>query len=141
MMSLRLCVFTSVLLGAVAACSDGSNGAIDYQRTGGFVGLQLSLRVEPDGKMTRHKSDGSTVTGQLDAATLAGLQRKVDDARFPTLEAAYSCSCADDFLHTISVQVDGTEYTVMVDDTATYPDRLRPLIDALETMTEEVVAF
>jgi hypothetical protein len=129
------------MLGAVAACADGEEGAIDYQRSGGFVGLQLGLHVEPDGKATRLKSDGSTVTTQLDPDTLAALKNQVKGARFPTLEAAYSCSCADDFLHTISVQVDGIPYTVMVDDTATYPDRLRTLIDTLETMTEEVVVF
>jgi hypothetical protein len=140
-MSLRLFLFTSVMLGAVAACSESVDGAIDYQRSGGFVGLQLGLHVEPDGKATRFMSDGSTVSTQLDPDTLTDLQAKVKGARFPTLEAAYSCSCADDFLHTISVQVDGIDYMVMVDDTATYPDRLKPLIDTLEVMTEEVVAF
>jgi hypothetical protein len=140
MMSLRLFVFI-VALGAVVGCADGDAGAIDYQRSGGFVGLQLGLHVEPDGKMTRRKTDGSTVTTQLEPAKLADLQNKVKGAGFPTLETAYSCQCADDFLHTISVQIDGTPYTVMVDDTATYPDRLRPLIDTLETMTEEVIAF
>jgi hypothetical protein len=135
-------MFAGVALGALVGCaSDDDDGAIDYQRSGGFVGLQLGLRVEPDGKMTRRKSDGSTVTTQLDSATLGDLQSKVRGAGFPTLQAAYSCGCADDFLHTISVEVDGTAYTVMVDDTATFPDRLRPLIDTLEMMTEEVVAF
>lgn len=141
MMSLRLLAFSGLTLGAVGACTDDGNGAIDYQRTGGFAGERRSLHVEPGGKATRIKTNGSTVITQLDPAMLAELQRKVDDARFPTLEAAYSCNCADDFLHTISAHVDGTEYTVMVDDSAVYPDRLRPLIDTLAGMTDEIVAF
>jgi hypothetical protein len=128
------------MLGAVA-CGGGSDGAIDYSRSGGFVGLQLGVRVEPDGKATRHNPDGSTEIEQLDPTTMAELRRKIDDARFPTLDPEYSCNCADDFLHTITVQVDGTDYTVMVDDSATYPDRLRPLIDTLEVLAGEIIVF
>ena len=120
----------------VAGCADGKNGAIDYQLTGGFVGLHASVHIDPDGKLSGTKEGGSAVTGQLDAAALADVQNKVDQAQFATLEPMYECSCADDLLHTITVDVDGTEYTVKADGTADYPDRLKPLINTLQRMVE-----
>ncbi|HEY0985819.1 MAG TPA: hypothetical protein VGD80_02165 [Kofleriaceae bacterium] len=144
MMSLRILVVSGLTLGAVGACTnggDGPDGTIDYSRAGGFGGARLSLHVDPDGKATRVKTDGTTVTIQYADVTLAELKRGVDDARFPTLEAAYSCDCADDFLHTISVRVGGSDYTVMADDTAAYPDRLRPLIGTLKDLTNEIIRF
>jgi hypothetical protein len=144
MMSLRILVVSGLTLGAVGACTNdggGADGTIDYTRAGGFSGARLSLHVDPDGTATRVKTDGTTVTIQYADVTLAELKRGVDDAKFPTLEAAYSCDCADDYLHTISVRVGGSDYTVMADDTAAYPDRLRPLIDTLKDLTNEIIRF
>ena len=144
MMSLRILAISGLTLGAVGACTNGGggpDGTIDYTRAGGFGGARLSLHVEPDGKATRVKTDGTTVITQYADVTLAELKSEIDDARFPTLEAAYSCDCDDDFLHTISVRVGGSDYTVMADDTAPYPDRLRPLIDTLEDLTSEIIRF
>jgi hypothetical protein len=141
MMSLRILVVSGLTLGAVGACTNGGDGPIDYERTGGLAGGRLSLHVEPDGKATRVKTNGSVVNLQLDPDTLAELKGKVDAAGFPTLAPAYSCDCADDYLHTITVHVDGSDYTVMADGSATYPDRLRPLIDTLVDMTNEIIRF
>jgi hypothetical protein len=44
-------------------------------------------------------------------------------------------------LHTITVHVDGAEYTVKADDTADYPDRLKPLIDTLEGMVDDPISI
>jgi len=139
MMSLRLLVFSGLTLGALGGCTDDDAGAVDYQRSGGFVGNRLSLHVDPGGKATRMAPDGKTVIDQLDATTMADLQSKIDGAQFPTLDPVYSCNCADDFLHEITVHVGGAEYTVKVDDTATFPARLQPLIDDLELLAGVVV--
>jgi hypothetical protein len=118
-------------------CANNDDRTIDYELTGGFAGVHASVHVDPDGELTRIKQDGSTVTGQLDAAALADLQGKVDQAQFASLEPMYDCNCADDLLHTITVHVDGARYTVAVDGTAAYPDRLKPLIDTLEAMVAD----
>jgi hypothetical protein len=131
----RFLVLCGLVVLASGGCTDSKDGAIDYQLTGGFVGLHASVHVDPDGNLSGTKQNGSAVTGQLNAAALADLRGKVDQAQFSTLEAMYDCNCADDLLHTITVEVDGTEYTVKADGTADYPDRLKPLIDALEEMT------
>ena len=131
---LLFCGLASV---AFAGCTSNDNGTIDYQLSGGLAGVHASLHITPDGKLTRTKLDGSTETSQLDATALADLQNKVDEAQFATLETSYGCGCSDDFHHTITVHVDGMQYTVKTDSSATYPDRLKPLIDALKTMVQE----
>ena len=130
----RLLVSCGLVVLAGGGCADGKDGAIDYQLTGGFVGLHASVHIDPDGKLSGTKQDGRAVTGQLDTAALADVQGKVDQAQFSTLQPMYNCNCADDLLHTITVDVDGTQYTVKADGTADYPDRLKPLIDTLEDM-------
>jgi len=130
----RFLLSCGLVVVASGGCADSKNGAIDYQLTGGFVGLHASVHIDPDGKLSGTKQDGSAVTGQLDAAERADIQAKVDQAQFATLAPMYDCNCADDLLHTITVDVDGTEYTVKADGTSDYPDRLKPLIDTLEDM-------
>lgn len=124
---------------ASGGCADSKDGAIDYQLTGGFIGVHASVHIEPDGRLSGTKQDGKPVTGQLSATELADLQAKVDQAQFTTLAPMYDCSCADDLLHTITVDVDGTEYTVKADGTADYPERLKPLIVTLEGMVQPPV--
>jgi hypothetical protein len=127
------------MVGAIG-CADGTVGTIDYQLSGGFTGMRTSVHIEPGGEMTRTKPNGSTDTKVLDPTQLAELHRKVDDAGFPTLEASYSCDCADDLVHTISVHIDGGTYMVIASSLAEYPDRLQPLLDALSSMTQAPVA-
>jgi hypothetical protein len=138
MTTIRLLLFSGLALVTITGCTDNFDGPIDYQLGGGFSGMHTSVHIEPDGKVTRTQRDGSVDTTQLDAVALGDLQGKVDQAQFPTLEPMYGCGgCADDIVHTISVRVDGSSYTVQADGSADYPDRLRPLIDALSTMARE----
>ncbi len=112
------------------------DGTLDYERTGGFISQRTSLHIEPDGKMRRGKPDGSTTTTTLSQVTMTDLQAKVDQAQFPMLATEYRCGCSDDYLHTITVDIGDTSYTVVADDLADYPARLRPLIVALSSMSQ-----
>jgi len=132
-------VFCGFAFFAFAGCASGVDGTIDYQLSGGFSGIHTSVHIDPDGAMTRTMQDGSKRTGQLDAATLDDLDHKIDQAGFSTLDREYGClGCADDLVHVISVHVDGSQYTVKADDSANYPDRLRPLIETLRALVEEL---
>jgi hypothetical protein len=111
------------------------DGALDYERTGGFVSTRTSMHVDAAGKMTWMKTDGSTTTTTLPAATVADLRAKVDQAEFLTLQPAYRCSCNDDIVHKIEVLIAGTPHMVVVDDSSDYPARLRPLVDTLSGLT------
>lgn len=120
--------------------SDGGHtppfdGTLDYERTGGFISTRTSMHIDAAGKMTWVKTDGSTTTTTLPAATMTDLRNKVDQADFLTLQAAYHCDCNDDIVHKIQVQIAGASHMVVVDDSSDYPARLRPLVDMLSSMT------
>src|SRR5439155_15310271 len=87
------------------------DGALDDARTGGFINERTSAHIEPDGQMRRVKADGSTMTSTLSQATMTDLAAKVDQAQFPMLATEYRCSCNDDFLHTITVEIGDKPYT------------------------------
>jgi hypothetical protein len=133
----RFLLFCSVALLAFVGCANSLDGSIDYELGGGFSGIRTDLHVEPDGAFTVSRHNDGTETGQLDAAALDDLQRKVDEAQFPTLEAEYGCGgCTDDLVHTISVHVEGSKYLTRADDGASYPERLRPLIETLKGLAQ-----
>ena len=136
-MTLRILIPLGFLLGAAAGCADPADGPIDYEVTGGIggVGDGTSLHVEPDGTATRTSPHKPPVTEKLDAATFGDLRRKVADARFPDLAPHYGCGgCADQFVHEISVELDGQHYKVAVDidESVSYPDGLRTLLGTLQ---------
>jgi len=130
----------AVLVGGVlaaAGCTSGADGPIDYRVTGGLGGTGdgTVLHIELDGTTTRTVA-GETETGVLDAATLADLRTKIAAAKFPALDPMYSCSCVDDFVNVISVQLDGGTHTVAADTTAEVPAALETVIDTLRVIYE-----
>ena len=112
------------------------SGTLDYERSGGVIATRTSMRIDAAGTMTWVKTDGSKTTTTLPAATMTDLRNKVDQADFSTLEAVYRCSCNDDIVHTIQVDIAGASHMVVVDETADYPARLRPLVMMLKSMTQ-----
>jgi len=123
-----------LLLGLAAGCtSSPTRGPIDFQVTGGFAGGgdgTPSLRIEPDGTATR-----AGQTFQLDRMTLDDLDAKVEAAQFPTLAATYS-GCADCYVYEVSVQLDGSSYTVAADTLAQVPPALQAVIDTLKDISQ-----
>jgi hypothetical protein len=121
---------------AVGACSDGSgnvDGIIDYDVTGGISGTTAEVHVEGDGTVTVRRYDNTTDTNVLAPSLFDDLKQQVEAAQFPTLEPKYGCGgCADDVVHTISVDIDGRTYTVQADDSADHPERLKTLIGSVQ---------
>lgn len=139
-MALRILV-PLVCFAVAGGCTndnDNVDGPIDYRVTGGFSGGGdgTGLHVELDGTATRPKAGGGMETATLDAATLADLRGKVVHAQFATLAPMYSCNCADDFVHNVSAQIDGTAHTVKADSTAEFPERLKIVIDTLQDIRQ-----
>jgi hypothetical protein len=133
-MARRILLPLGFLLGAAAGCSGHSQGPIDFQVTGGFTGHgdgTPSLRIEPDGTVTRQPTGGPTETGTLDPTTLDDLEAKVDAAQFATLAPAYT-ACADCYVNVVSVQLDGTSFTVQADTVAKIPMPLTTVIATLK---------
>jgi hypothetical protein len=86
--------------------------------------------------MTRHTAEGGTEQWLLDGLTHYGLYRKVITADLPRLCKVYSCDgCAGDYVHKLTVYLDGAPYTVQASFRATVPDRLAALIAAVQSLT------
>jgi hypothetical protein len=115
--------------------ADGDVGTIDYKLLGGFFGLEIDVHIDPGGELTRvDQRRGNSTTFTLDATELANLNREVNDAGFPALDASYECEAADDYLHTITVEIDANAYTVVTCTFAPHPGRLDPLVRTLTSM-------
>lgn len=137
-MAPRILFALSFLLGVTAGCSGHTQGPIDFQVTGGFAGQgdgTRPLRIEPDGTMTRPAPGGGTQTTKLDLATLDDLEAKVDAAGFATLAPMYT-GCADCYVYVVSVQLDGTTYTVAADTLAQLPAPLEAVITTLKDISQ-----
>lgn len=138
-MSLRTIVSIGLLVGGAAACtSHAVDGPIDFEVSGGFTGGgdgTPALHIEPDGTATRDPGTAARKTAVLDRATMADLRAKIDDAELPILAPMYSCGCADDFVYSVTAQLDGSSHTVTADKSAEIPAELQTVIDTLKDIT------
>lgn len=128
---------------AISGCaSEGEGdlpGPVDYQYT---VRTEFTdVHIDPDGTMTRTHIVGPTETLVLDPSTVADLRRAILDAQFPTLAPRYGCGgCADDAVHTITVELGGRSYTVEAEEhDANVPVHLRPAIETLYAISQTPV--
>jgi len=134
---LRLCIATIAAGAALAGCTSSSSppstGVLDYQSRGGFSGQGdgSELHVTADRTARRVTRSGGSQTAVLDAATFNNLRAKIEAAEFTTLEPTYNCSCADDLVDQVSVQLSNTTYAVSADASAEVPDRLQALVDTI----------
>ena len=139
---LRLCIATIAAGASVVGCTSSgppSTGVLDYQSSGGFSGRGdgSELHVTADRTARRVTREGGSQTTTLDAATFNDLRARIDAAEFATLEPMYHCSCADDFVDLVSVQLSDTTYSVSADSSADVPDRLQSLIDKVHDVIQQ----
>jgi hypothetical protein len=97
---------------------------VTYTRTGGFIGVQDSMRIFPNGTVTSTNGDF-----RLSPARVAALRKQLRAARFPSLKRRYRAEypIADGFVY-------GVWYlgrTVVVNEEAKTPLRLRRVLDTL----------
>jgi hypothetical protein len=134
---IRLCLATIAAATASAGCTSSSSppstGVLDYQSSGGLSGNGdgSELHVTADRTARRVTRQGGSQTATLDAATFNDLRARIEAAEFTTLEPMYSCSCADDFVDMVSVQLSDTTYAVSADTSADIPERLQALVDTI----------
>jgi hypothetical protein len=89
---------------------------INFERSGGFMGLKFSLTIELD---------------ELPQDQAQTLRRLLDEANFFTLpENPLTSPAPDGFQYVIIVETDKITHTVHTSDT-TAPDELRPLLQEL----------
>jgi len=140
---LRLCIATlaagAAMIGCTSSSGPPSTGVLDYQSSGGLSGNGdgSELHVTADRTARRVTRQGGSQTATLDAATFNDLRARIEAAQFTTLEPMYSCSCADDFVDVVSVQLSDTTYAVSADTSADVPDRLQALIDKVRDVIQQ----
>jgi hypothetical protein len=62
--------------------------------------------------------------------------RRIIPADLPRLCSTYSCvGCADDYVHKLTVYLDGDPYTAQVGFSASPPERLVALIQGVQVLT------
>jgi hypothetical protein len=98
-----------------------------YTRTGGFIGVQDSMRISRDGTVSSSNGDF-----RLSAKRLATLRVQLRAARFPTLKREYEGDypIADGFVY--GVTYGGKR--VLVNEEAKAPPRLQRVLDTLGEM-------
>lgn len=133
-------LLASVLVAVIGGCAsrtEALEAPVDYQLLAYEATQRTTLHLEPDGTVTRTRSNLPTDTVRLAQATLDDIARKIEDAGFSTLEPTYGCGgCTDDAVYTITVGIDGARYTVQADSMSDFPDRLQPVIDTLRDISE-----
>jgi hypothetical protein len=124
---LRVALATLVL--AAAAVDSGRVEAqqqplVVYTRTGGFIGVQDSMKIFRDGTVTSTNGDF-----RLSPKRVAALRAGLRAARFSTLLRKYKADypIADGFVYGVSY----AGRTVVVNEEAKAPLRLRRVLDLL----------
>ena len=127
-----------VLAALVAAAAAATAGQVEatsqplvlYTRSGGFIGVQDSMKVFRDGTVTSTNGDF-----RLSPSRLAALRTRLRAARFPTLLRRYRAEypIADGFVYGVSY----LGRTVVVNEEAKAPLRLRRVLDMLGEMFVE----
>jgi len=136
MTSRALLAIAVLTLAGCSTTKPAIDGPIDYQVTGGIVGSgdgTPALHIELNGAMTRTAPGRAPESSMLDASTLASVRSKVEAADLASLDEVYTAG-ADDFVHVLSVSVDGALHRVMADRMADKPRELEVAIDALHDL-------
>jgi hypothetical protein len=129
----RIALAALVAAGAAAAVGPVQaqpQPLVAYTRTGGFIGVQDSMKVFRDGTVTSTNGDF-----RLSAKRLLALRTRLRAARFPSLKRRYEAEypIADGFVYSVAY----LGRNVVVNEEAKAPLRLRRVLDTLGEMFVE----
>jgi len=116
-------------------CAQPKSWKIDFQRTGGFAGWSQALSISSNGEIlaTDLRRD-QKYTAIASSQTLQSLIGKLAEA-CPFEAVRPQSVCADCFEYTLSIEMDGVQYSVKATD-ADMSENLRPLIEELTAITQ-----
>src|SRR5438093_122464 len=115
---------SAVVAGRVEAQEAQQQPLVVYARSGGFIGVQDSMKIFRDGRVSSTNGDF-----RLSARRQAMLRARLRTARFPTLRHKYEADypVSDGFVYTVSY----AGKTVLVNEDAKVPLRLRRVLELL----------
>ncbi len=127
----------SAATSTVAPQRSPPEGAIDYSRTGGFVGIDERWRLFTDGRVV----DAQGVEYALSEIEIAGLFDEIEALGFYEWEVGPERlgSCADCFTYTISSRYDGqSNQMTFVDAQADVPEGIWVILDRIQDMVDSI---
>jgi len=119
-----------------AACSPPAKWSIQFDRSGGFAGINESMILDSGGSLEVQSERPPKVVektvspNQVDAIT----DLLVKTCPF-TIDLTKGNECADCFVYDLNIQMDGQTYSVQATD-VTLTEELHPLIDALNQLMQ-----
>jgi hypothetical protein len=121
---IRVLLTAVVLLAAASDASAGRQPLVSYARSGGFIGVQDSLKVLESGAAQSTNGDF-----RLSQNRLAKLQARLRAAGFATLRRKYASEypVSDGFVYRVTY----AGRTVVVEEEANAPLRLQRVLDLL----------
>ncbi len=112
---------------------------VTFSQSGGFAGVQLSIEVASDGRMSAEdQRSGKRVTKQLDSATLEKMSSVVSSVAASSSQSPHS-ACADCFLYDLQVASGGRTNRVQVDDTTLAASGAQELIALLQQVRDDAL--
>jgi hypothetical protein len=124
---------------AAGLCPSPQEWSMEFQREGGIKGVSQLLNVSSDGNVqAQDLPKGSSFSQTLDPPQTQEIENLLVQAcPFETQKTAKTC--ADCFVYSLSIQMDGEMYRVKVMDTS-IPETLQPLIGYLNRLLQQTIA-
>jgi hypothetical protein len=112
------------------------SAGVTVERTGGFVGVDQHITVDPDGRWTYYRTrvgtaGGTPVRGRLNDDQLADLRALLADPKLGS-EVGETSDCADGFIYTL---VTGPTKVRWADCGTGSPETAMRVVDLLSTST------
>ncbi len=130
-MKYLICLLMAILLSGCMG-SKQPNIMIEYNRTGGLIGLDDHLTIDKEGNAVL-KSKNSQAAFILDAETLNVLETSLNKAAFTKLNKSYLPLKPGNDLIQYSLTYNG--YTVQMVDTAV-PEIMQPILESLNQIVQ-----
>jgi hypothetical protein len=120
-----------------APTGDESMILVILHQTGGFIGIDKTLTVYTDGKITL-TGDGGDKEAQVPPSELATLEQLLASPEFAALQPRYHAQGNDLFTYEITVPDDGKPQTVVTMDGANHPEVLTQVLAELNKLAAQV---
>jgi hypothetical protein len=121
---------------STAACSQPANWMIQFNRSGGFAGVNQTMTLQSDGSLKIESEK-----------PLANVQKSISKEQVSQITnlLAQACpfemhpndlGCADCFIYKLNVQMNGQTYNILATD-VTLTDQMYPLINTLNQLLQD----
>ncbi len=130
-MKYLICLLLAILLSGCMG-SKKSDIILEYNRTGGLIGLDDHLTIDNEGNAVL-KRKNSQAAFKLDVETLKHLEASLNNAAFTKLNKSYLTLQQGNDLIQYSITYNG--YTVQMVDTAV-PEIMQPILESLNQIVQ-----